>query len=60
MANENPESRTAVRLAHRSPVSLEVNEIGIMNDAHMFDYSSSGLYFESDFYSSRAATCSSA
>jgi hypothetical protein len=50
MANENPEHRTAVRFAHRSPIVLEQNQIGILHEARMFNYSSSGLYFESDFY----------
>ncbi len=50
MAQENPESRGTVRFPHRSPISLEQNEVGILHHAHMFDYSSSGIYFESDFY----------
>ncbi|MCK7504471.1 MAG: hypothetical protein MZV70_10560 [Desulfobacterales bacterium] len=50
MANENPEHRSAVRLTHDSPVRLEQNEVGILHEARMFNYSSSGLYFESDYY----------
>ena len=50
MANENPEHRSAVRLTHDSPVCLEQNEVGILHEARMFNYSSSGLYFESDYY----------
>jgi len=50
MMNENPESRSSVRFAHQAPISLEHSEVGILHSARMFDYSSSGLYFESDFY----------
>ena len=50
MANENHENRTSVRFTHDSTISLEQNEVGILHEARMFNYSSSGLYFESDFY----------
>jgi Tfp pilus assembly protein PilZ len=50
MANENPEYRSTVRLPHETPVSLEQNEVAILHEARMFNYSSSGLYFESDYY----------
>ncbi|MCU0562920.1 MAG: PilZ domain-containing protein [Desulfobacterales bacterium] len=50
MANENSEHRDTVRLPHDSPVCLEQNEVGILHEARMFNYSSTGLYFESDYY----------
>jgi hypothetical protein len=50
MAHENHENRTAVRFTHDAPISIEQNEVGVLHEARMFNYSSSGLYFESDFY----------
>jgi hypothetical protein len=50
MTNENPEHRAAVRLPHAAPIALAHNEVGVLHEARMFNYSSSGLYFESDFY----------
>jgi hypothetical protein len=50
MLKENAENRSAARLAHQSAVTLEHFEVGVMNEARMYNYSSAGLYFESDFY----------
>ncbi len=44
------EKRSSVRLAHQSQITLENFEVGVMNEARMYNYSRSGLYFESDFY----------
>jgi len=50
MAKDNPEKRSYARLGHQAAVTLENFEAGIMHAARMFNYSSKGLYFESDFY----------
>jgi hypothetical protein len=47
---KNPEKRSNARLEHRSPVTLENFEGGVMHEARMINYSQKGLYFESDFY----------
>jgi hypothetical protein len=50
MLKDNAENRSCARLAHQSSITLENFEVGVMNQARMFNYSKSGLYFESDFY----------
>lgn len=48
--NDNPEKRDKTRFAHEAPLTLENEEIGLLHGARMYNYSSTGVYFESDFY----------
>jgi hypothetical protein len=50
MLKDNSEKRSSARLDHQARVSLESYEVGVMHEARMYNYSKSGLYFESDFY----------
>lgn len=50
MDTDNPEKRSTARLKHLSSVILDNGEVGELHAARMFNYSSSGVYFESDFY----------
>jgi hypothetical protein len=50
MLKENPEKRSCARLEHQTPITLESFEVGVLHEARMYNYSKSGLYFESDFY----------
>jgi hypothetical protein len=50
MLKDNPEKRSCARLNHQAQITLESYEVGLMHEARMFNYSKSGLYFESDFY----------
>ncbi len=50
MDTDNPEKRSTARLKHESSVILDNCEVGEMHVARMFNYSNSGIYFESDFY----------
>jgi Tfp pilus assembly protein PilZ len=50
MEKDNPEKRVSARIEHRTPVTLEPFEAGVMHAARMYNYSKRGLYFESDFY----------
>jgi hypothetical protein len=50
MLKDNPEKRSCARLAHQATIKLESFEVGVMHEARMYNYSKSGLYFESDFY----------
>lgn len=50
MEAKNPEKRVSARIEHKTPVTLEPFEAGIMHSARMFNYSKKGMYFESDFY----------
>jgi len=50
MLKDNPEKRSCARLGHQAQITLESFEVGVMHEARMFNYSKSGLYFESDFY----------
>ena len=50
MLKENSEKRSCARLAHQAEITLEGLEVGLMHEARMYNYSKSGLYFESDFY----------
>jgi hypothetical protein len=50
MLKDNTEKRSCVRLGHQAQITLESFEVGVMHEARMYNYSKSGLYFESDFY----------
>ena len=50
MPRDNPEKRSGVRLDHRAPVTLESFEVGAIQKGRMFNYSRTGIYFESNFY----------
>lgn len=50
MDKDNPEKRVNARIEHRTPITLEQLEVGVMNAARMLNFSRKGLYFESDFY----------
>jgi hypothetical protein len=50
MLKDNPEKRSCARLSHQAQITLESFEVGVMHEARMYNYSKSGLYFESDFY----------
>lgn len=50
MDKGNPEKRVSARIEHRTPVTLEPFEAGVLHAARMHNYSKKGLYFESDFY----------
>jgi hypothetical protein len=48
--NENPERRDKTRFSHEAPVTLENDEIGLLHGVRMYNYSSTGIYFETNFY----------
>lgn len=48
--NENPERRDKTRFSHEAPVTLENQEIGLLHGVRMYNYSSTGIYFETNFY----------
>ena len=50
MDMKNPEKRSYARLDHRTLITLENYEGGVMHEARMINYSQKGLYFESDYY----------
>jgi hypothetical protein len=50
MLKENSEKRSCARLGHQAHITLESFEVGVLHEARMYNYSKSGLYFESDFY----------
>ena len=50
MLRDNPEKRSGVRLGHRAPITLESFEVGAIQKGRMFNYSRTGIYFESNFY----------
>lgn len=50
MEKDNPEKRVSARIEHRTPISLEPFQAGVLHAARMHNYSKKGLYFESDFY----------
>jgi hypothetical protein len=50
MEKDNPEKRVNARIEHRTPISLEPFQAGVLHAARMHNYSKNGLYFESDFY----------
>jgi hypothetical protein len=45
----NPENRDKTRFYHESTVTLDVNRIGALHGARMYNYSDFGLYIESDY-----------
>ena len=45
----NPENRDKTRFSHKSPVTLENSEMGILRGARMYNYSDMGLYIEADY-----------
>jgi hypothetical protein len=45
----NSENRDKTRFDHKSPVTLENDQIGVLRGARMFNYSDFGLYIEADF-----------
>ena len=48
--NDNPERRHKTRFPHEVPVTLENEEIGLLHGVRMYNYSSTGIYFETNFY----------
>jgi hypothetical protein len=50
MEKDNPEKRVSARIAHQTPITLELPKAGSLPAARMFNYSKKGLCFESDFY----------
>ena len=48
--NDNSERRQKTRFPHEAPVTLENKEIGLLHGIRMYNYSSSGIYFETNFY----------
>ena len=47
--DSNTEQRDNTRFPHEAPLTLENFEIGELHGARMFNYSDTGLYFESDY-----------
>ena len=47
--DSNPEHRDNTRFPHEAPLTLENLEIGELHGARMFNFSDTGLYFESDY-----------
>ena len=45
----NPEKRDQTRLEHKSSVTLENRDTGILRGACMYNYSDVGIYFEADY-----------
>jgi hypothetical protein len=50
MLKDSVEKRSSARIPCDCAVVLENFEVGVMNEARMYNYSQLGLYFESDFY----------
>jgi hypothetical protein len=48
--NDNSERRRKTRFPHEAPVTLENEEIGLLHGVRMYNYSSTGIYFETNFY----------
>ena len=48
--NDNSERRYKTRFPHEAPVTLENEEIGLLHGVRMYNYSSTGIYFETNFY----------
>lgn len=48
--SDNSERRHKTRFSHEAPVTLENKEIGLLHGVRMYNYSSSGIYFETNFY----------
>ncbi len=47
---DNAERRGKTRFPHEAPVTLENEEIGLLHGVRMYNYSSNGIYFETNFY----------
>jgi hypothetical protein len=47
---DNPERRDKTRFSHEAPVTLENDEIGLLHGVRMYNFSSTGIYFETNFY----------
>ncbi|MGD8521523.1 MAG: PilZ domain-containing protein [Desulfobacterales bacterium] len=47
--DSNPEHRDNTRFPHEAPLTLENLEAGELHSARMFNFSDTGLYFESDY-----------
>ncbi len=47
--NSNPENRAKTRFEHMTAVTLETKKIGIQRSARMYNYSTGGMYFETDY-----------
>lgn len=48
--SDNSERRRKTRFPHEAPVTLENEEIGLLHGVRMYNYSSTGIYFETNFY----------
>jgi hypothetical protein len=48
--SDNPERRHKTRFPHEAPVTLENEEIGLLHGVRMYNYSTTGIYFETNFY----------
>jgi len=47
MLKENPEKRPSARFEHKSKITLESFEVGVIQEARMLNYSQTGACFES-------------
>ena len=47
--SSNPEQRDKTRFTYEATITLENNEIGLLHGARMINFSTEGLYFESDY-----------
>jgi hypothetical protein len=50
MEKDNSEKRVSARIAHQTPITLELPKPGSLPAARMFNYCRTGLCFESDLY----------
>lgn len=48
--SDNSERRRKTRFPYEVPVTLENEEIGLLHGVRMYNYSSTGIYFETNFY----------
>ena len=48
--SDNSERRRKTRFEFEAPVTLENEEIGLLHGVRMYNYSSTGIYFETNFY----------
>ena len=48
--NDNTERRDKTRFPHEAPVTLENEEMGQLHGVRMYNYSNTGIYFETNFY----------
>ena len=47
--DSNPENRSTPRFRHETTIMIENYPVGEYHEGRMFNYSRSGMYFESDF-----------